>query len=109
MNTPLSTILGFIAGVFLTVLTIYWFRAGFDLVSALLDRDLTSCGSELIIFGAGLCVGGVLIIVLIPHALSTVALFSLYGGILGGLACAGLGGYLMTREKRKGCEADRDP
>lgn len=102
MNTTLSTILGFIAGVLLTAFMIYWFRACFNLLSALLNRDLTSCGSDFIIFGGGLCLAGGLIIVLMLDTLSTFALFSLYGSIAVGLALAGWGRYLMSREKRKG-------
>lgn len=109
MNTTLSTILAFTGGVLLTVFTIYWFRACFDLLSALLDRDFTNCGLDVIIFGGGLCLAGGLITVLMSDTLSTVALFSVCGGILGGLALVGLGRYLMSREKRKGSDADSDP
>lgn len=101
MNTTLSTILGFIAGVSLTAFLIYWFRACFNLLSGLLNRDLISCGSDLIIFGGGFSLVGGLVIVLVPDTLSTFSLVSLYGGIVGGLALAGWGRYLMSREKRK--------
>lgn len=109
MNTTLSTILGFLVGVLLTVLGIYWFRACFDLLSALLDRDFSGCGVDLVIFGAGLCCAAGSIIVFMPDTLSTLALFSLYAGIVGGIALAGLGLYIRNKEKKKPSGAGGNP